>query len=73
MKFEFEQQEDTAKEPVAELYEFGGGPELCLAINTNTSRKVWFYEHGVVNVQSTNWDDDPIKRFYPGDSITIKF
>ena len=73
MKFEFTYQENTTKEPVAEAYEFDGGPELCIAIDTISGRKVWFYPDGDVSIQSTDWEDNPIKKFYPGDSITITF
>lgn len=73
MKFEFEQPEDATKEPVAEVYKFAGGPELCLAVNTNSGKKVWFYPDGEIDIQGPNWGGDPIKKFYPGDSVTITF
>ena len=73
MKFEFERQEEAAQEPVAEVYESDGGPGLCLAINTISGRKVWCYPDGEVDIQWDDWGVDPIKRFYPGDSITITF
>jgi hypothetical protein len=73
MKFEYESQPEGTREPVAELYEFAGGPDPCLAVNTISGKKVWFYPDGDIDIQSTSWEANPIKKFYPGDKITITF
>jgi len=73
MKFEYESQPEETKGPVAELYEFAGGPDLCLAVNTSSKKKIWFYPDGDIDIQGVSWGGDPIKKFYPGNSITITF
>jgi hypothetical protein len=73
MTFEYEPQPEETKEPVAELYEFVGGPGLCLAVNTTCGKKVWFYPDGDIDIQNSSWDEAPIKKFYSGDKITITF
>lgn len=73
MKFAYNDVEDGG-EVVAELYEFSGGPDLCLAVNTTSGKKVWFYPDGGIDIQSTDWGyGPPIKKFYSGESITITF
>lgn len=72
MKFAYDDAEN-GDEVVAALYEFGGGPDLCLAVNTISGKKVWFYPDGDIDIQSTSWGHHPVKKFYSGESITITF
>lgn len=71
MKFAYDGAEN-GNEVVAELYEFASG-DLCLAVNTTSGKKVWFYPDGDIDIQGTSWGEPPIKKFYSGESITITF
>lgn len=73
MKFEYDKEEDRGG-VVAELYEYDGGPELCLCVKAQSNRYVWFYHNEtLVSVQDGGFDDSPVKKFYRGDKITITF
>lgn len=73
MKFEYKDDHRDG-EPVAILYRFNGGPELCLGMKAQSGKSVWFYASGLPSVQSTVFSDtDIVKKFYPGDKITITF
>lgn len=73
---EFKYQE-TKSEMVAALYEYNNSSLHCLCIRTEDPRKwVWMYPDGTINVQSVGFGDAgsyPLKKFYAGDEITIKF
>lgn len=77
MKFEYDGAEDE-RECVAKLFEFDGGPELCLAIKALGGDFVWMYPCGNYasiqrNANDFNNDDGLVRKFYPGDKITITF
>lgn len=58
---------------VAEMYLMNGkGPDKCLCIKAK-GHYIWFYEDGDISVQSGGFSDNPIKQFYEGETITIKF
>ena len=64
-------------ECVAVLHVFDGGDEQCLAVKADGNDVVWFYPDGTVSVQHNGMDEDDkdtvIRKFYPGDKITITF
>ena len=76
MKFEYDVKEED-RECVAVLHVFNEGDEQCLAVKADGNDVVWFYPHGNVSVQQNGMyeDDDSsvIRKFYPGDKITITF
>lgn len=75
MKFKFEKAFDRGPE-IATLMLFDGGPKLCLCIRTKDPCKfIWMYEDGDITVQGAppDNDGDVVRRFYPGDSITLTF
>lgn len=76
MRFEYETKEDD-RECVAALYEFNGGPELCLAIKAQLGKTVWLYHlyHNEIlaSVQGEGLPDGAVKEFKTGDKITIEF
>ena len=73
MKFEYEDDKPETRSTIAELYKFNGGPELCLAVKTQSGSIVWFYHNSLPSIQDGGFADNPVKRFYPGDKITITF
>jgi len=76
MKFEFDAPVKDTRRPIAVLYKFNGGPELCLAMNTGGGKKVWIYhDHTLPQIQGDSWgkEEAVVKKFYPGDKITITF
>lgn len=74
MKFEYDTPTETRK-PCAVLYRFNGEDDRkCLAVQAQSGKMVWFYDTGLPSVQSNGFpDDDVIRKFYPGDKITITF
>jgi hypothetical protein len=74
MKFEYDVKSDD-RECVAAIYEFDGGPELCLAVKAQCGKMVWFYHSdGLASVQDGGFPPyDVVKKFYPGDKLTITF
>lgn len=76
MKFEFD--EDKPKgDWVAAVYPFDGSREkLCFCIkSTQSKEEVWLYPDGEVSIQrdGIKYSGEPLKKFYPGDKITITF
>jgi len=74
MKFEYDATTDKGM-PIAVLYKFNGEDDRqCLAIRTQSGKFVWFYDSGLPSIQSNGFPDtDVIRKFYPGDKITITF
>ena len=73
MMFEYDEEEDRG-EVVAELYEFSGDPELCLCVKAQSGKFIWFYHNSMPIIQRSGFSgNDPIKKFYRGDKITITF
>jgi hypothetical protein len=76
MKFEYNFDKDDPRKPSAILYEFNGGPELCLAIDAQEGKTVWLYHNSLPSIQRTDpykTHENAVKKFYPGDKITITF
>ena len=80
MKFDYEEKNDW----VAALYYFNGGPSKCLQIKTaNPFKDIWVYEHNEtftiipqlpsLEGRVESHDENLIRKFYKGDSITITF
>lgn len=77
-KFTYEEKKEPKREQVAALHLFDDGPKLCLVIKTsNPDEFLWMYEDGGCSVQSMGLSggrgEEPVKKFYRGDSITITF
>jgi len=75
MKFEYDDTTDKGM-PIAILYKFNSEDNRqCLAIRAQSGKFVWFYNHvGLATIQETGFsDEDIIRKFYPGDKITITF
>lgn len=75
MKFEYDTLSDKGK-PIAILYKFNKQEDKqCLAIRAQYGKMIWFYDtENLASIQSNDFpDDDIIKKFYPGDKITITF
>lgn len=64
------------RKPIAAIHAFDGDPHReCLVIQTTTGKTIWFHPDGDISVQMTSpeFEGNPKKLFYPGDSITITF
>ncbi len=77
MKFEYDGAADN-RECVAKLFKFGGGNELCLSIKLSGGDFLWMYPFDrdasvQRNSNDFNNDDALVRKFYPGDKITITF
>lgn len=73
MRFDYETKEDD-RPVIAALYEFNGGPELCLAIKAQSGRTVWLCHNKILaSVQDGELPTGAIKTFKTGDKITITF
>lgn len=77
MEFKYKQDIKDDKDVVAAIYKFDGGSSLCLCIKTEDPNKyIWIYEKDrVPTIQSVGFSEssEPIKKFYKGDEITLKF
>jgi len=76
MKFEYDVKEE--RDCVAKLFKFNGGPELCLAVKAQSGKFVWLYHNEIlasVQSRSESFDNDDglVRKFHPGDKITITF
>ena len=75
MKFEYDDDTKDTRTPIAALYLFDGGPDLCLAIKAQSGKTIWIYKDGLPTIQTKGFEDckNEVKRFYSGDKITITF
>ena len=77
MEFKFGQDVKNDMGMVAAVYKFDGGPGLCLCIKTGDPKKyIWIYEKDKLpTIQSVGFVESstPVKKFYVGDEITLKF
>jgi hypothetical protein len=77
-RFTFDDLREPEREHVASVFLFDGGPQFCLVMKTaDPERFLWMYEDGDTYLQDVGLDgvgcEEPIKKFYRGDSITITF
>lgn len=75
MKFEYDTSTDKGS-PIAILYKFNKEDDRqCLAVRAQSGMMVWFYDNTAMpSIQLNDFpDDDIIRKFYPGDKITITF
>jgi len=74
MKFEYDVSTEKGR-PLAILYEFNNEEDRqCLAIRALSGEVIWFYDTGLPSIQGSDLPEtDIIRKFYPGDKITITF
>lgn len=64
------------KNCVAYICQFNGDPErqvLVLKNTDNHGKHTYIYEDGDILTQNVDCEDESIKKFYKGDSVTITF
>lgn len=75
MKFDYEKGKEVTQKCVAELFHMSYEPEeVCLNLNLGDGKVCTIYYDGEIVIQPAfDCRDVSIKKFYPGDTITITF
>ena len=77
MKFEYKDKSEDTRKPVAWLFKMKQSKDkfaLCIA-TADPNRFIWAYSDGMFTVQQAAPPDDEeaLKVFFKGDSVTITF
>ena len=66
--------EDREEECVAFICLLEGDPDQPILVLKNmTGKQTFIYHYGDISTRDVDWEEDAIKKFYPGDSVTITF